>query len=76
MCEQSSKFKGQLDALMETLGKSDPHFVRCVKPNPLKRPLMFVPQMCLAQLRYAGVFEAVRILQEGKVTASERMFPV
>ena len=64
-CVQSSKFRDQLDGLMLCLESSDPHFVRCIKPNDKKKELLFIPPMCLAQLRYAGVFEAVRILQEG-----------
>ena len=34
----SSYFKGQLDDLMTTLYKTEPHFIRCVVPNTHKKP--------------------------------------
>merc|ERR1719322_631771 len=34
----SSYFKGQLDDLMTTLYKTEPHFIRCVVPNTHKQP--------------------------------------
>ena len=33
----SSYFKGQLDDLMSTLYKTEPHFIRCVVPNTHKK---------------------------------------
>ena len=33
----SSYFKGQLDDLMSTLYKTEPHFIRCVVPNTHKQ---------------------------------------
>jgi myosin heavy subunit len=55
----------QLETLMETLKQTTPHFVRCVKPNDMKRPDCFDANSCLQQLRYAGVFDAVKIRQRG-----------
>merc|ERR1712193_479790 len=34
----SSYFKGQLDDLMTTLYKTEPHFIRCVVPNTMLYP--------------------------------------
>jgi myosin-5 len=47
----SSRFKQQLQALMETLSKTEPHYVRCVKPNSLNRPQKFESLSVLHQLR-------------------------
>jgi hypothetical protein len=55
----------QLDALMHTLEDTDPHYVRCVKPNDMKAANTFKAMDCLDQLKYAGVFEAVKIRQQG-----------
>ena len=33
----SSQFKGQLTKLMETLRQTQPHFIRCIKPNSAKK---------------------------------------
>jgi hypothetical protein len=55
----------QLDSLMRTLNSTKPHYVRCVKPNSTKAARAFEAQICLQQLRYAGVFEAITIRQLG-----------
>uniref|UniRef100_M4D4M2 Uncharacterized protein n=1 Tax=Brassica campestris TaxID=3711 RepID=M4D4M2_BRACM len=64
----SSRFKQQLQALMETLNETDPHYVRCVKPNSLNRPQKFENPSVLHQLRCGGVLEAVRISLAGYPT--------
>ncbi|PKA47048.1 hypothetical protein AXF42_Ash011722 [Apostasia shenzhenica] len=64
----SSRFKQQLQALMETLNSTEPHYVRCVKPNSLNRPQKFENQSVLHQLRCGGVLEAVRISLAGYPT--------
>ena len=62
---QSTQFRGQLDALMKTLNTTEPHFIRCIKPNNVKKGNIFDAPVCLQQLRYAGVFEAVKVRQLG-----------
>uniref|UniRef100_A0A0E0GDK5 Myosin motor domain-containing protein n=1 Tax=Oryza nivara TaxID=4536 RepID=A0A0E0GDK5_ORYNI len=64
----ASRFKQQLQALMETLNSTEPHYVRCVKPNSVNRPQMFENQSVLHQLRCGGVLEAVRISLAGYPT--------
>jgi hypothetical protein len=59
------KFKQQLSDLMGRLYQTNPRYVRCIKSNHVKQPRVFEGQSCLLQLRYAGVFEAVRIRQSG-----------
>jgi len=60
-----AQFRRQLDDLMKTLNATEPHYIRCVKPNDDKVAGCFKGLMCLQQLRYAGVFEAVKIRQQG-----------
>ena len=43
-----------------------PHFVRCIRPNDLKNPGEFNPEMVKEQLRYTGVLETTRIRKEVK----------
>ncbi|KAF6146596.1 hypothetical protein GIB67_008882 [Kingdonia uniflora] len=64
----ASRFKQQLQALMETLSSTEPHYIRCVKPNSLNRPHKFENQSVLHQLRCGGVLEAVRISLAGYPT--------
>lgn len=64
----SSRFKHQLQALMETLNCTEPHYIRCIKPNSLNRPHIFENRSILHQLRCGGVLEAVRISLAGYPT--------
>jgi myosin heavy subunit len=48
----SFQFKESLAALMTTLSATSPHFVRCIKPNMDKKPVLFERELVLAQLRY------------------------
>ncbi|XP_068659158.1 myosin-15 isoform X2 [Aristolochia californica] len=64
----ASRFKQQLQALMETLNSTEPHYIRCVKPNSLNRPQLFENKSVLHQLRCGGVLEAVRISLAGYPT--------
>ncbi len=54
MCVFGSFACRQLDSLMETLNSTQPHYVRCVKPNDLKKPDVFDANNCLQQLRCVG----------------------
>ncbi|XP_051129852.1 myosin-6-like isoform X2 [Andrographis paniculata] len=57
----ASQFKLQLQALLETLSATQPHYIRCVKPNNLLKPGIFENHNILQQLRCGGVLEAIRI---------------
>ncbi|XP_071684841.1 protein OPAQUE1 isoform X13 [Lolium perenne] len=64
----ASRFKQQLQALMETLSSTEPHYVRCVKPNSRNYPQKFENVSVLQQLRSGGVLEAIRISLAGYPT--------
>ncbi|KAM9729088.1 unconventional myosin-VIIa-like isoform 2-T3 [Menidia menidia] len=61
----SSQFKRSLELLMRTLSVCQPFFVRCVKPNELKKPMLFDRELCIRQLRYSGMMETIRIRRAG-----------
>jgi myosin-5 len=65
---QGSIFKASLIALMDTLSTTNVHYIRCIKPNELKRPWEFQPQQVLGQLRACGVLETIRISCAGYPT--------
>ncbi|KAL1512290.1 hypothetical protein AB1Y20_005552 [Prymnesium parvum] len=59
------QFISQLDALLRVIGSSQPHFIRCIRPNSLKRAHLFDDELVLNQLRCGGVLEAVRVFSSG-----------
>ncbi|KAL6519197.1 hypothetical protein OROGR_018517 [Orobanche gracilis] len=63
-----SRFKIQLQSLMETLSSTEPHYIRCVKPNNVLRPAIFENLNIIQQLRCGGVLEAIRISCAGYPT--------
>uniref|UniRef100_A0A0D9WJ44 Myosin motor domain-containing protein n=1 Tax=Leersia perrieri TaxID=77586 RepID=A0A0D9WJ44_9ORYZ len=64
----ATRFKGQLHELMETLSSTEPHYIRCIKPNNLLKPATFENTNVLHQLRCSGVLEAIRISCAGYPT--------
>ncbi|KAK7308383.1 hypothetical protein VNO77_41987 [Canavalia gladiata] len=64
----AAQFKQQLQALLETLNATEPHYIRCVKPNNLLKPGIFENNNVLQQLRCGGVMEAIRISCAGYPT--------
>ena len=50
---------------MTKLGQSNPYFVRCIKPNIKKVAGDFNSDTVLAQLKYSGMMETVRIRRSG-----------
>ncbi|KAL1193456.1 Myosin-16 [Cardamine amara subsp. amara] len=63
-----TRFKLQLQQLMETLNSTEPHYIRCVKPNNLLQPTVFDNANVLHQLRSGGVLEAIRVKCAGYPT--------
>ena len=61
----AAQFKEQLVELMEKLNATEPHFIRCMKPNKKKVGNLFEADMMLMQLRYSGLLEVCRIRQIG-----------
>ncbi|KAE8685583.1 hypothetical protein F3Y22_tig00111095pilonHSYRG00142 [Hibiscus syriacus] len=61
MSSIASGFKLQLQTLLDTLSATEPHYVRCVKPNNVLKPGIFEKINVLQQLRCGGVLEAIRI---------------
>merc|ERR1719412_15991 len=61
----SSYFKGQLDDLMTTLYKTEPHFIRCVVLNTHKQPGGVEPGLVMHQYQCNGVLAGIAICRAG-----------
>jgi myosin heavy chain 6/7 len=61
----SSYFKGQLDDLMSTLYKTEPHFIRCVVPNTHKEPGGVESGLVMHQYQCNGVLAGIAICRKG-----------
>ncbi|XP_066306833.1 myosin-17-like isoform X3 [Miscanthus floridulus] len=67
----ATRFKLQLHELMETLSSTEPHYIRCIKPNSVLKPGIFENTNVLQQLRCSGVLEAIRISCAGYPTRKQ-----
>merc|ERR1711881_702573 len=61
----SSFYKAQLDDLMSTLYKTEPHFIRCVVPNTHKEPGGVEPGLVMHQYQCNGVLAGIAICRKG-----------
>ncbi|NXO82212.1 MYO19 protein, partial [Sitta europaea] len=60
-----SKFKSSLEHLMEILGRTTPHYIRCIKPNADCQARAFRREEVLRQLQACGIVEAITISAAG-----------
>ena len=63
-----AQFSVQLGLLRARIDATEPHYIRCLKPNDAMVPDDFDPAMIVDQLRYGGVLEAVRVSRAGYPT--------
>jgi len=66
-----SQFRTSLQSLVADLDCTQPHYIRCIKPNINKAPASFMAGEVLKQLRYSGMMEAIRIRREGYALREE-----
>ncbi|XP_037133998.1 unconventional myosin-Id [Syngnathus acus] len=58
-------FKNSMISLVENLASKEPYYVRCIKPNDVKSPLIFERDRCRHQVEYLGLLENVRVRRAG-----------
>ncbi|XP_046892934.1 unconventional myosin-IXb [Hypomesus transpacificus] len=61
----SAQFQTSLTKLLETLGKAEPFFIRCIRSNAEKKEMYLDKALVVQQLRYTGMLETVRIRRSG-----------
>ncbi|NWY21407.1 MYO1A protein, partial [Aphelocoma coerulescens] len=59
------QFKSSVALLMKNLYSKNPNYIRCIKPNDTKSAMVFTPELVLAQVRYLGLMENVRVRRAG-----------
>eukprot|EP01102_Stenamoeba_stenopodia_P010428 TRINITY_DN313_c0_g3_i2.p1 TRINITY_DN313_c0_g3~~TRINITY_DN313_c0_g3_i2.p1 ORF type:complete len:1264 (+),score=385.55 TRINITY_DN313_c0_g3_i2:434-4225(+) len=59
------KIRNQATALVATLSKAQPHYVRCLKPNDDKMPLTFDKSRVMHQIRYLGLLDNIKVRRAG-----------
>jgi len=60
-----AQFQQSLGQLMATLNATEPHYVRCIKPNDAKQAFGYNRPRVIQQLRACGVLETIRISAAG-----------
>ncbi|XP_035688494.1 unconventional myosin-Id-like isoform X2 [Branchiostoma floridae] len=58
-------FKNSMIQLVSNLASKVPYYVRCIKPNEQKSPVLFDDQRCQHQVEYLGLLENVRVRRAG-----------
>lgn len=58
------KFQKDMNALISTLTKTDQSFIRCIKPNSDQASHEWDVNLCLSQLNYLGIMQAIRVHQD------------
>jgi len=58
-------FKSSMSALMRNLLIKNPNYIRCIKPNEVKRGGVFSSDLVRHQVRYLGLLENVRVKRAG-----------
>eukprot|EP01033_Poteriospumella_lacustris_P014444 gene14444-10322_t len=61
----SKQFANSLRSLFERLEETQPHYIRCIKPNTYKRGGFYNAKDVLQQLKYSGMLETIKIRQQG-----------
>ncbi|KAI0983002.1 hypothetical protein GJ496_007096 [Pomphorhynchus laevis] len=60
-----SHFRRSLDQLMQQMSKANPFFIRCIRPNIIKKARFFDSNLVLKQLRYSGIMSTIEIRRCG-----------
>ncbi|XP_030218971.1 unconventional myosin-IXb isoform X2 [Gadus morhua] len=61
----SAQFQASLCNLLDSVGKAEPFFIRCIRSNAEKREMYFDEALVLHQIKYSGMLEMVRIQKAG-----------
>ncbi|KAG0729962.1 Myosin-IA [Chionoecetes opilio] len=58
-------FRNSMIALVKNLASKEPYYIRCVKPNEQKSPVIFDDERVTHQVNYLGLVENLRVRRAG-----------
>lgn len=58
-------FKNSMIALVKNLASKEPYYIRCIKPNDQKSPVIFDEERVTHQVNYLGLVENLRVRRAG-----------
>ena len=58
------KFRQNMQDLMDELNSCECNFVRCIKPNEVKKADFWVPELALNQIRYLGILDSIKVRRD------------
>jgi myosin heavy subunit len=58
------KFRQNMQELMDELLSCECNFVRCLKPNELKKKDLWISQLALNQVRYLGILDSIKVRRD------------
>lgn len=61
----SQRFRTQVTSLLSKLDDCNPHYIRCIKPNEKKAPLVANQTIIAEQVRYLGLVENLSVRRQG-----------
>lgn len=61
----SQQFRAQVTTLLKKLDGCDPHYIRCIKPNEKKQPLVVNRTIISEQVKYLGLVENLSVRRQG-----------
>nr|XP_039269544.1 unconventional myosin-Ia-like isoform X1 [Styela clava] len=61
----ATQFKVSIAQLMKNLHSKNPNYIRCIKPNAVKRSGIITQDLVKHQVRYLGLMENVRVKRAG-----------
>jgi hypothetical protein len=66
-----NKIRGQCDSLVKALMECNPHYVRCIKSNEKKKPMMIDDERVKHQIQYLGLMENIKVRRAGYAYRAE-----
>ena len=59
------KFKREFKLLKDELKICNKHYIRCIKPNEINKPFLFIPGFVFNQIKYLEILETIKSINNG-----------